>query len=34
MPDPHSIAICVRYSKWCQRSLWYQLASSKCEFHY
>jgi len=27
------LAICVRYGKWCQRFLWYQLASASCEFY-
>ena len=27
------VAICVTCSKWCQRSLWHQLALASCKFH-
>jgi len=27
------LAICLTYSKWCQRSLWHQLALASYEFH-
>ena len=27
------LAICVTYSKWCQRFLWHQIASASCEFY-